>query len=190
MSKMNVRQLTLDAMLAAMCAVLGFIAIDMQSLKITFEGFPVLVGALIFGPLDGFMVGFVGTFVYQLLRYGFTATTLIWVLPYALSGLIVGFVAKRFNFDMNKKEILITVMINELVVLLINTVGIYIDSKIYGYYHPAIITGMLLPRIGIAVAKGLAYSAIIPPLLTPLCKLVRRNRRKRPVPAAEPKETK
>lgn len=67
---MKTRKLALNAVLAAMCAALGALALDLNSIKITFESFPILLGALLFGPLDGLAVGFVGTLLYQLLRYG------------------------------------------------------------------------------------------------------------------------
>ena len=72
---MKTRKLALNAVLAAMCAALGALALDLNSIKITFESFPILLGALLFGPLDGLAVGFVGTLLYQLLRYGVSVTT-------------------------------------------------------------------------------------------------------------------
>ena len=57
---MKTRQLALDAILAAMCAVLGAVSIDLGNLKISFESLPVLLGALLFGPLDALAVGGVG----------------------------------------------------------------------------------------------------------------------------------
>jgi len=179
MKKFTVQQLTVDALLAAMCAVLGFVAIDMQSIKLTFEGFPVIVGALLFGPLDGALIGFVGTFVYQILRFGWDATTLLWVAPYVISGLFLGLVAKHYKFDMSKKQVLFWVILNELLTCGMNTVGIYIGSHIQGWYHPGVVLGMLLPRIGIALAKGVAYGVILPLLLDPLRKLVRQQEGKR-----------
>ena len=68
---MKTKRLAVDAVLSAMCAVLGAVAIDLNSIKITLESFPVLLGALLFGPVDGMAIGFVGTFLYQLLRCGF-----------------------------------------------------------------------------------------------------------------------
>ena len=53
----NTKKLTINAMMAAMCAVLGYLALDMGSLKITFESLPVLISAFLFGPLDGMIVG-------------------------------------------------------------------------------------------------------------------------------------
>lgn len=168
--KTNTRQLVTDAMLAAMCAVLGYLSLDMQSLKITFEGFPVLLGALLFGPVDGLAIGAVGTAVYQLLRYGVSATTILWILPYALSGLLVGWVSKRHSFELNRREVLVLVFLSEVMVTALNTGSIYIDSKLYGYYSPVIITGMLIPRIAICIGKGIAFGLLLPYITRPVQK--------------------
>ncbi|MBQ2047658.1 MAG: ECF transporter S component, partial [Schwartzia sp.] len=95
-------QLTVDAMLAAMVAVLGYLSIDMQVIKVTFESLPIFVGAFLLGPLDGLLIGGVGTLIYQLLRYGFAYTTVLWMLPYMIAGLICGIVAKKYQFKMTK----------------------------------------------------------------------------------------
>ena len=55
--KITTLQLSIDAMLCAICAVLGYLAIDLTSIKVTFEELPILVAALVFGPVDGVMVG-------------------------------------------------------------------------------------------------------------------------------------
>lgn len=171
-NSINVKQLVLDAMLAAMCAVLGFLAIDLQGIKITFEGFPVLVGALLFGPGDGLVIGAVGTFIYQMVRYGFTATTLLWVLPYALSGLFVGLYAKFHKFNYSKKQIFWLAIINEIIITIINTGSILADAKMYGWYYPGLIIKLLPFRLLICIGKGVLYGFVLPPLLVPLKKIV------------------
>jgi uncharacterized membrane protein len=51
------KQLVINAMLAAMCAALGALALDMTSIKVTFESLPILLGALLFGPVSGAAIG-------------------------------------------------------------------------------------------------------------------------------------
>ena len=51
-----------------------------------------ILAALLCSPLDGAAVGGIGTLLYQLLRYGVTATTPLWILPYILCGLLVGWI--------------------------------------------------------------------------------------------------
>ena len=165
------KQLAIDAMLAAMCAVLGYISLDFISLKITFESVPILIGALLFGPLDGAAIGLVGTLIYQLLRYGVSTTTLLWILPYVLCGLLVGWYARARRFELTQMQTLFIIVAAELLVTCLNTGVIYVDSKLYGYYTPALITGSLALRLAICVGKAVVYSFALPPLL----KAVRRR---------------
>lgn len=165
MTKTRTGRLSADAMLAAMCAVLGYLSLDFGNLKITFESVPVLVAALLFGPADGAAVGFVGTLIYQLARYGVTATTPLWIAPYVLCGALVGWYAKKRGFSLAQGEVLFTVVSNELLITALNTVVLYIDSKIYGYYSPVYIFGSLALRAALCVGKAVAYSFALPPLL-------------------------
>ncbi len=165
MTKSNTKQLALDAMLAAMCAVLGYLSLDLGNLKITFESVPILIAALLFGPADGAAVGLVGTLIYQLLRYGVSVTTPLWIAPYVLCGLLVGLYAKRRGFALDRKQTAFIVISNELLITALNTVALYVDSRIYGYYSAAFIFGSLALRIVICVAKALAYSFALAPLL-------------------------
>ena len=58
---MKTRQLVLDAMLAAICFLLANMALSTGTVKVTFESVPVLIGALLFGPIDGLAIGGIGT---------------------------------------------------------------------------------------------------------------------------------
>lgn len=170
---MKTRQMAIDAMLAAMCAVLGYISLDMGNLKITFESLPVLLGALLFGPVDGMLIGGLGTLIYQLLRYGVTATTLLWILPYVLCGLVVGLYAKKKGFALSLKQTLFIVIAAELMITALNTGALYIDSKIYGYYSPAFIFGSLGIRLILCIGKSIAFGLVLPKLVSATQKLIR-----------------
>lgn len=163
--KNTIHQLVIDAMLCAVCAVLGYLAIDLMSIKVTFESLPILIAALLFGYIDGAAVGAIGTLIYQLIRYGFTATTFLWMFPYIICGLIVGIYAKKKSFKLTPVRLGAVVVISELIVTLLNTIVIYIDSKVYGWYYPTLITGSLVIRLVICVVKAIAYSALLVPLL-------------------------
>ena len=97
--KRTTRRLALDAMLSAMFVVLSLISISLPNMKITLDALPVLVASLLFGPLDGLSVGLIGSFLNQLLTYGLSPTTLLWILPAGLRGLLVGLYAKRHQFE-------------------------------------------------------------------------------------------
>lgn len=170
----STHRLCMDAMLAALCAVLGYVSLDLGNMKITFESLPILLGALMFGPVDGFAAGAVGTLIYQLLRYGVSVTTLLWILPYALAGLAAGWYAKRRGFALCGTETLVLVMACELLITLLNTGVMYIDSKIYGYYSFVYIFGSFAMRLVLCLAKGAAFGAVLPRLVRALQALRRR----------------
>ena len=154
---MKTKQLTLDAMLAAMCAVLGYVALDMGSIKITFESLPILLGAMLFGPVDGMLI-------YQLLRYGVAMLTPLWILPYVLCGLIVGYWAKKRDFNLAGGERISAVVLAELVVTVLNTGVLYLDSKLMGYWFPGFISGMLTLRLVVCVVKAVVFALVLPSL--------------------------
>ena len=162
---MKTKQLATDAVLAAMCAILGAVSLDFGNLKISFESLPVLMAALMFGPWDGLAVGGIGTLIYQLLRYGVSVTTVLWILPYALCGLMAGYYAKRVGFDLTNRQISAAVFVSCALIFLLNTVVMYIDSKVYGYYSFAYIFGTILPRIAVFLIKSAAFSAVLPMLI-------------------------
>ena len=162
------KQMALDALLAAVCAVLGYYGPDFGNLKITFEGLPVIVAALLLSPLDGALVGGIGTLLYQILRYGVTATTPLWILPYVLCGLLVGRIADRCAPEKSYLRLGLTVLAGEGLIFLLNTGVIYLDSKIYGYYSFAYVFGSFFVRLGICAAKTALYTAVLPTLLSAL----------------------
>lgn len=166
------KRLAIDAMLSAMCAVLGYVAIDMGVIKITFESFPVLLGAFMFGPVDGAVIGCLGTLVYQLLRYGVSVTTLLWMLPYIAAGFLCGLYAKKKGFSMTRKEVMIVTVMAGLLITAMNTGVIYLDSKIYGYYYPAIVAGMLIPRILSAIGESIVFGLALPAVMSSVKKVI------------------
>ena len=170
---MKIKQLVLNAMLAAMCAALGYVALDFINLKVTFESLPILIAGFLFGPADGLMVGAVGTFIYQVLRYGFSVTTFLWMLPYLFCGYLAGAWARYYDYRPKAGDTLAVVILCEVCVTLMNTAVMYIDSKIYGYYSFAYIFGTALLRFVICVGKAVVFGLVLPPLLSVLRKVNR-----------------
>ena len=162
---MKTRQLTMDAVLAAMCAVLGAVSIDLGNIKFSFESLPVIIGALLFGPIDGLFIGGIGTFLYQFLRYGLTVTTPLWILPYVLCGLVVGLYAKKHGFELSRPQQAFIITLASLLIFVLNTGVLYVDSKVYGYYSYVYIFGTILPRTLVCFAKAAVFSAVMPVLL-------------------------
>ena len=68
--QITVARIVLIAMFAAMYVVLGLVSIKLPNMKITVDGLPIIVGALLLGPLDGLLIGALGSLNDQMLGYG------------------------------------------------------------------------------------------------------------------------
>ena len=167
--KLTTIRLTYDAVLAAMCAVLGSIAsLDFGTFKFTFENFPVLVGALLFGPVDGMLIGGIGIFLSQMIRYGVELSTPLWVLPYVISGLFTGLCAKKLRFSISQVQMIIIIVLNGIIVTAANTIGLFIYNK-YILQVPLAATIAAIPkRVLISVIKSVAFAFVLPPVLKAL----------------------
>lgn len=165
---MNTRRLTTVSMLTAIYVVLSILTpVKIQNFKFTFEAFPVLIAGILLGPVDGLLVGLLGSSIYQIFfsGYGITPTTLLWILPHAFSGLIVGLFARYFRFDLSRLQIIIISIISALSVTALNTLAIYVDSKMYGYYSYSLVFGSIIVKIIIGIILSVLYSAIMPQLV-------------------------
>lgn len=149
-------RITFDALLVAFFSVLSMFSMTIGGVKITFASLPGVLAAMLFGPADAFLVGFGGAFLEQMLKFGFTPTTLLWVLPPAIQPMLIGLSAVAFKKYMALDHIFsarkplfyfASCMVAGLVTSLLNTVVYYIDAKIYGYYTFALIFGVLGVRI-------------------------------------------
>lgn len=175
--RLKTTQLTIDALLAAMCAVLGgLLKIDLRVIKITLESFPVLMAAFMFGPLDGALVGGIGTFIYQMLAYPLSATTPLWILPYVITGALAGAYAKKHHFQNTPEQIRLCIAFSELLLLVLNTAVIYTDAKIYGYYSFAYVFGAVWTRLAISCVKVVLYSVFTHALLVKMSYYTRNGR--------------
>ncbi len=165
-------------MLMALYVVLSIMTpVKVANFKFTFEAFPILVAGLLFGPLDGLYVGGIGSFIYQLLfsGYGITATTPLWILPHALSGLLVGLYAKRKGFSFSFTETAFITSFSALLVTALNILALYVDSKLFGYYSYALVFGNVILKIAVGIILSFVYSLALPKLLTFLKKQLNRE---------------
>ena len=164
-------------MLIALYCVLSILTpVKIANFKFTFEAFPILVAALLGGPLDGFIVGTAGSLIYQLLfsGYGITPTTPLWILPHAASGLIVGLYAKMHGYRLDFVHTAIIASISAMTVTALNILALYADSKLYGYYSYALVFGNVLIKIVIGIILAILYSCILPKLIAFLSKNMER----------------
>ena len=165
------KRLALDAMLAAMFVVLSLFSINLPGMKITLDSLPILVGAALLGPADGLAVGLIGSFLNQMITYGFTATTLLWIIPAGLRGLLVGLYARRHGFDMSLRQTVFITIATALLVTALNTFFMYVDSWVYSYSYAAALATLAL-RILSGIITAVLFSLLLPSILTALRRLL------------------
>lgn len=171
---MNAKRITTCAMLITVYVVLSVLTpIKLANFKFTFEAFPILVAAILFGPIDGFIVGTLGSTIYQVFfsGYGLMITTPLWVIPHAISGLIVGLYSKKNNYHLSNSKMIFITVLSALLVTILNTIAIYLDSIIFGYYSFAYVFGSILIKIVTGIILAIIYSLIIPKILNNVSKI-------------------
>lgn len=165
------KRITFDAILVAVFFVLTLFSVEVAGVKVTFDSLAVVIAAVLFGPLDAFLVGFLGAMLEQLIKYGITATTLLWVIPPAVRGLVIGVGIRKFPEGKRIGLYFVVCVIAGLVTSLLNTMVYYIDAKLYGYYNYALIFGVLLVRL----LTGAAASVITAAVALPILKAIRKS---------------
>ncbi|MCQ2455336.1 MAG: ECF transporter S component [Clostridia bacterium] len=176
MKKYTVK-LCLSAVFTAMFVVLDYYADAISKLlsgtiKISLSGLPIIIVAVVFGPLWGGAVGLVGSLVSQMLSYGFTATTVFWVLPATLRGIVAGLLFIMLKKSIKPHILAINTVISSLVVTAFNTLAMYIDAKVYKY--PVVLFGAaLVNRIVIAVITAVIFAVLVPPIVILIKKIIK-----------------
>ena len=157
-SAMSTRKMVTIAMLTAVYVVLNFAGtVRLGWINISVASLPVIVGAM--------LVGLLGAFMGQLLTYGVTATTILWILPQAARGLLVGVYAKHCGYKFSSGQLTLALIGTALVVTALNTGAMYIDSVIYNYYSYAYVFGGLVVRIISGAATAVLMVFVAPPVV-------------------------
>lgn len=165
---MKTKKIVTCAMLTAMYVVLSLFSLSLGNMKITLDSLPIVVGAVLFGPGVGSLIGLLGSLLNQLLTFGITATTFLWIVPAGVRGLMVGLYAKKKQFNLSRKNLVFILILSSLVVTTINTGVIYLDSVIYGYYSFAFVFGTLILRYITGSITAVVLATIVPLLIKPL----------------------
>lgn len=172
-----VKRIAMNAVMVALYVGLTLLTIPLGGLKLTVEALPVIICAVAFGPVDAAIVGFLGEMLNQMMTYGFTPTTLLWILPAVVRGLFVGLcvlgLKKKLSADAlltgKTAAILVAVcIISGVLVSLLNTFTLYVDSKMYGYYSYAMVFGVFWIRIITGMISSAAMGVATVPIVTAL----------------------
>ena len=172
-TRFSARRLALNAAMVALYFALSMMAVPIGGFKLTFEHLPIILCAVLFGPVDALIVGALGEFINQMLTFGFTPTTILWMAPAMIRGLCMGLGAVIAPKFLSKDALLeqkvpvvfwITCIAVGLVCSLVNTFTLYVDSKMFGYYSYAMVFGALWIRLGSSAISSVVMCVAAKPL--------------------------
>ena len=180
--RMTTKRLAINAVLIAIYVALRYFNIPFgDAFRFTLAPFPVILCALLFGPVDGLIVGLLGEFLSQVLGpYGLTATTLLWCIGETVRGGTLGLCSWLFlrkwllsAASPNGKQVLILLLCCILTGVLASfgqTFALYVDSTLMGYYSYSIVFGVLIWRVLVYVLLSGCFGYLCLPIISALRK--------------------
>jgi len=179
-TKMAAKRLAVNAVLIAIYLTLRYFSIPFgDAFRFTLAPFSVILCALLYGPVDGLIVGLLGEFLSQVLGpYGLTPTTLLWCVGETLRGISLGLCSKLFL----KKWLVSEIKGKKTVILLIccaltgvlaafgQTFALYVDSNLMGYYSYTMVFGVMVWRILVYIVLSVLFGLLSLPVISALRK--------------------
>lgn len=179
---MTTKRLAFNAVFIAIYVALRYYNIPMgNSFRFTLAPFAVILCSLLYGPVDGLIVGLLGEFLSQILGpYGLTPTTLLWCLGETARGLTLGLCTMLFlrkwllgGQRLNGKQtaiLLLCCTMTGVLAALGQTLALYVDSNMFGYYRYEIVFGVLIWRILVYVLLSAVFGYLSVPIISALRK--------------------
>lgn len=178
-SRKQIRLLVIDSLMIAMYVVLNTITeIPIGNIKITFGPLPIIFIAFYLGIRHVTIVAAIAEFLSQLLGYGLTLTTPLWILPVVVRGVLICILAslilKTKNNDIRRMkhyEYFTIILITGFIVTILNTAVIAVDALIFGYYSYAYVFGDLFFRFISMILSTVVYTLITKTVIDTLHKV-------------------
>ena len=175
--RFNIYTICMIALLTAMVVLLKrTIAIETPYFKFNFASLPIMLAAMLFGPVEGMIVGLLGEFIAQITGpYGLAPTTVLYVAPAAICGTVVGLGAvwcrqtgKRI--ESRPAACYAICVAGAVLTTLGNTVSIWLESVMY---HTEFMVH--IPFLPGRFATGIATTVIVTTVCIPVVHALRRS---------------
>lgn len=164
--KFTTKKLVIIAMLTAVYVILCLVGtIRLWWMNISVATLPLIVAALLFGPTGGLLVGLLGSFLEQLLTYGLMATTVLWLVPNTVRGLLLGIYFRKLNYRPTRVQLVGALTVAALTTTALNTLVMYLDSVVQGYYSYAYVFGGIVTRVVAGIITAVVMAFVAPPVV-------------------------
>ena len=160
------KKVVMIAMLTAVYVILCLVGtIRLWWMNISVATLPLILAALLFGPAGGLFVGLLGSFLEQLLTYGLMATTVLWLVPNTVRGLLLGIYFKKKNYRPSRVQLIGALVVAAMIMTALNTLVMYLDSVVQGYYSYAYVFGGIVTRVLAGVVTAVVMAFVAPPVV-------------------------
>ena len=164
--RFTTKKIVMIAMLTAVYVILCLVGtIRLWWMNISVATLPLIIAALLFGPVGGLFVGLLGSFLEQLLTYGLMATTVLWLVPNTVRGLLLGIYFKKKNYHPSRVQLIGALTVAALITTALNTLVMYLDSVVQGYYSYAYVFGGIVTRVLAGVVTAVVMAFVAPPVV-------------------------
>lgn len=171
---MSTKRLATNAVCIALYFLLTRISLDIGVYKLSFAPLAIYVLAFLYGPADAVIVSAVGSFLQQALsQYGLGPTTIIWMIPVIVRGLVAGIYAKWKNYSMTVWQTGLIVLISSVITTTLNTAAIYFDALYFGY-PSGLTVALMISRYVPSLIMAAVFTLITPPVVNLIKRSVRR----------------
>ena len=97
--------------------------------------------------------------------------------PNTVRGLLLGIYIKKKGYHLSRVQLIGSLIVAALIVTALNTLVMYLDSIIQGYYSYAYVFGGAVTRIIAGIVTALVMSFVAPPVVKLLHKTVEQARK-------------
>lgn len=169
----------LALLIAMMFLLKRTIAIETPFIKINFASLPIMLGAMLFGPVEGMTVGLLGELIAQIIGpYGLAPTTPLYVAPAAIRGFVIGLGTlwcRRTGRRIETQPVVCYTagIAGAILTTVANTVSIWLESVMYqtefmvhvpflpGRFATGIVTAIIVTTICIPLVHALRRSGVV-----------------------------
>jgi len=127
-----VKRMTICGLLASVAIVLDYISFKNNFDKITLYPIAIILASLLFNIKYGLLTGIVAGFISQVICYGISPTTILWMIPYVLWGILPVCFVRLFKIKDNR-DLILPLLISAFIITSVNTGISYLDGLVYQY---------------------------------------------------------
>ncbi|MFA6829916.1 MAG: ECF transporter S component [Bacilli bacterium] len=161
-------RLALDSILSALYFILAFLTVSFGNIHLTFASLVIVFAATAIGLPDSIGIALLGEFLIQVLSYGITITTPLWILPPVIRALTIALFSyfykrKKDNIQNHLPVYFFALIFASILTTLGNTLVMFLDAYIFQYTYAFVIYESII-RLLLGIATAIVIGFINIPL--------------------------